>query len=173
MPLYSLDGKSPSVHPEAFVAPTACLIGDVTVEAGVSIWFNTVIRADYAPIIIRAGANIQDGSVLHSDPGMPVDIGEGATVAHMCLVHSCTVGDGALIGNHATVLDGASIGARSMVAAGSLVLGGAQMPEDVLVMGSPAKVKGPVAGTPAEFLTKGVPAAYRELGKRYLAGLGK
>lgn len=173
MPLYSLDGKSPSVHPEAFVAPTACLIGDVTVEAGVSIWFNTVIRADYAPIIIRVGANIQDGSVLHSDPGMPVDIGEGATVAHMCLVHSCTVGDGALIGNHATVLDGASIGARSMVAAGSLVLGGAQIPADVLVMGSPAKVKGPVTGTPAEFLTKGVPAAYRELGKRYLAGLDK
>lgn len=171
MPVYTLDGKTPTIHPGAFIAPTACLIGDVTVEDGVSIWFNTVIRADYAPIVIRAGANIQDGSVLHSDPGMPVDIGAGATVAHMCLVHSCTLGEGALIGNHATVLDGASVGARSMVAAGSMVLGGTQIPDDVLVMGSPAKVKGPVAGTAAEFLTKAVPAAYRDLGQRYRAGL--
>ncbi|MBB4852668.1 carbonic anhydrase/acetyltransferase-like protein (isoleucine patch superfamily) [Mycobacteroides chelonae] len=171
MPLYSLDGKSPNVHPEAFVAPTACLVGDVTVEAGASIWFNTVLRADYAPIIIRAGANIQDGSVLHSDPDVPVDIGEGATVAHMCLVHSSTIGAGVLIGNHATVLDRCTVGARTMVAAGSMVLGGTHIPEDVLVMGSPAKVKGPISGTPAEFLTKGVPAAYQELGKRYRAGL--
>lgn len=171
--MYSFEGKSPSVHPEAFVAPTATLIGEVIVEAGASIWFNTVLRADYAPITIRAGANVQDGSVMHSDPGMPVELGEGATVAHMCLVHSCFVGAGALIGNHATVLDGASIGARSMVAAGSLVLGGTQIPEDMLVMGSPAKVKGPIKGTPAEFLTIGVPAAYQDLGKRYRAGLGE
>ena len=75
MPLYSFEGRSPRVDPTAFVAPTATLIGDVTVEAGASVWFNTVLRADYGPVIVREGANVQDGSVLHSPPGIPVDIG--------------------------------------------------------------------------------------------------
>src|SRR6202022_796463 len=117
MPLFEFEGMSPKVHPEAFIAPTATLIADVTVEAGASVWFNAVLRADYGPIMVREGANIQDGSVLHAPPGIPVDIGPGATVAHMCVIHGVHVGKEALIANHATVLDGAVIGARSLIAA--------------------------------------------------------
>ena len=98
MPLFEFEGTSPKVHPEAFIAPTPVLIGDVTVEAGASVWFNTVVRADYAPVVIREGANVQDGSVLHAPPGIPTDIGPGATVAHMCCVHGAHVGAEALIG---------------------------------------------------------------------------
>src|SRR6201999_2477783 len=123
MPLFSFEGKSPRVDPEAFVAPTAVLIGDVTVEAGASVWFNAVLRADYAPVVIRERANVQDGSVLHAPPGVPTDIGPGATVAHMCCIHGVHVGAEALIANHCTVLDGAVIGRRRLIVAHSLVMG--------------------------------------------------
>jgi carbonic anhydrase/acetyltransferase-like protein (isoleucine patch superfamily) len=172
MPLYAFEGTSPKVHPEAFVAPTAVLIGDVTVEAGASVWFNAVLRADYAPVIIREGANVQDGSVLHAPPGIPVDVGPGATVAHLCLIHGAHIGAEALIANHATVLDGAVIGARSMIAAGALVVGGTKIPDEVLVVGSPAKVKGPIAGTNAEMWVNVNPGEYQALARRYLTGLG-
>jgi carbonic anhydrase/acetyltransferase-like protein (isoleucine patch superfamily) len=171
MPLFSFEGRSPRVDPTAFVAPTATLIGDVTIEAGASVWFNTVLRADYGPVIVREGANVQDGSVLHAPPGVPVDIGPGATVAHMCLIHGAHIGAEALIANHATVLDGAVIGARSLVAAGALVLSGTKIPDEVLVVGSPATIKGPVAGTSAEMWVKVNPKAYQDLAQRYLNGL--
>src|ERR1700716_1490001 len=150
MPLYSFEGRSPTIDPGAFIAPTATLIGDVHVEAGASVWFNAVLRADYSPIIVREGANVQDGAVLHSPPGIPVDVGPGATIAHLCMVHGAPIGAEALIANYATLLDGAVIGARSMIAAGALVLGGTKIPDGVLAVGSPAKVKGPIAGTNAE-----------------------
>ena len=169
MPLYSFEGRSPRVDPTAFVAPTATLIGDVTVEAGASVWFNAVLRADFAPIVIRQGANVQDGSVLHAPPGIPVDIGPGATVAHMCVVHGVHVGPEALIANHCTVLDGAVIGRRSLVAAHSLVVSGTKIPDEVLVAGSPAKIRGPIAGTGAATWIDANPGAYRELAQRYLA----
>src|ERR1700756_545269 len=171
MPLYSFEGRSPKVDPTAFVAPTATLIGDVTIEAGASVWFNTVLRADYAPVIVREGANVQDGSVLRAPPGVPVDIGPGATVAHMCLIHGVHVGAEALIANHATVLDGAVIGARSLVAAHSLVTAGTQIPAGVLAVGVPAQIKGPIAGTGAEMWVNLNPQAYRELAQRHIAGL--
>ena len=171
MPLFSFEGRSPRVDPTAFIAPTATLIGDVTVEAGASVWFNTVLRADYGPVIVRAGANVQDGSVLHSPPGIPVDIGPGATVAHMCIIHGAHIGAEALIANHATVLDGAVIGARSLIAAGSVVTGGTKIPAGVLVVGAPATVKGPIAGTGAEMWVNVNPKAYQDLAQRYLAGL--
>src|SRR6201991_577748 len=171
MPLFSFEGRSPKVDPTAFVAPTATLIGDVTIEAGASVWFNTVLRADYAPVIVREGANVQDGSVLHAPPGIPVDIGPGATVAHMCLIHGAHVGAEALIANHATVLDGAVIGARSLVAAHSLVIGGTKIPDEVLVTGAPAKVRGPIAGTGAEMWVNTNPGAYQDLARRYLTGM--
>ncbi|OBJ56377.1 gamma carbonic anhydrase family protein [Mycobacterium sp. 1423905.2] len=171
MPLFAFEGRAPRVDPTAFVAPTATLIGDVIVEAGASVWFNAVLRADYAPIVVREGANVQDGSVLHAPPGIPVDIGPGATVAHMCVIHGVHVGPEALIANHATVLDGAVIGARSLVAAHSLVVAGTKIPEGVLVTGAPAKVKGPIAGTGAEMWVKVNPQAYRDLAQRHLAGL--
>jgi carbonic anhydrase/acetyltransferase-like protein (isoleucine patch superfamily) len=171
MPLFAFEGRSPKVHPTAFVAPTATLIGEVTIEAGASVWFNTVLRADYAPVIVREGANVQDGSVLHAPPGIPVDIGPGATVAHMCVIHGVHVGAEALIANHATVLDGAVIGSRSMVAAGALVIGGTKIPDEVLVVGRPATVKGPIAGTGAEMWVNVNPKAYQDLAQRYLTGL--
>jgi carbonic anhydrase/acetyltransferase-like protein (isoleucine patch superfamily) len=171
MPLFSFEGRSPKIDPTAFVAPTATLIGDVTVEAGASVWFNTVLRGDYAPVIVREGANVQDGSVLHAPPGIPVDIGPGATVAHMCVIHGAHVGAEALIANHATVLDGAVIGARSLVAAGALVTAGTKIPAEMLVVGAPATVKGPTAGTGAEMWVKVNPQAYQDLARRYLTGL--
>lgn len=143
MPLFAFEGRSPRVDPTAFVAPTATLIGDVVVEAGASVWFNAVLRGDYGPIVVREGANVQDGSVLHAPPGIPVDIGPGATVAHLCVIHGAHVGPEALIANHATVLDGAVIGAGSLVAAHSLVTAGTQIPAGMLAMGAPAQIKGP------------------------------
>jgi carbonic anhydrase/acetyltransferase-like protein (isoleucine patch superfamily) len=171
MPLYAFEGHSPRVDPSAFIAPTAVLVGDVTVEAGASVWFNAVLRADFAPIVIREGANVQDGSVLHAPPGIPCDIGPGATIAHMCTIHGVHVGAEALIANHCTVLDGVVIGARSMIAAHSLVIGGTQIPDGVLVAGAPAKVKGPVAGTGAEMWVNANPPAYQDLAQRYRTGL--
>ena len=139
MPLFAFEGRSPVVDPTAFVAPTATLIGDVHVEAGASVWFNAVLRADFAPIIVREGANVQDGCVLHAPPGIPVDIGPGATVAHGCVIHGVHVGQEAVIANHATVLDGAVIGRRSLVAAHSLVTGGTKIPDEVFVTGAPRR----------------------------------
>ena len=173
MPLFAFEGRSPKVDPTAFIAPTAVLVGDVTVEAGASVWFNAVLRADYAPIVIREGANVQDGSVLHAPPGIPTDIGPGATIAHSCVIHGAHVGAEALIANHCTVLDGAVIGARSLIAAHSLVVGGTQIPVEVLVTGAPAKVKGPIAGTASELWVNANPTAYRELARRYLEGLSE
>lgn len=171
MTLFTFEGRSPIVDPTAFIAPTATLIGDVTVEAGASVWFGAVLRADDAPIIVREGANVQDGSVLHGPPGVPVDIGPGATVAHLCVVHGAHIGAEALIGNHATVLDGAVIGARTLVAAGAVVRAGTQIPDEVLVTGAPATVKGPIAGTSAELWVKANPSFYQNLAVRYRSGL--
>src|SRR5512142_459382 len=136
MALFEFDGKAPKIDPEAFIAPTAVLIGDVTVQAGASVWFNAVLRAEFAPIVIRQGANVQDGAVLHAPPGIPTDIGPGATVAHMCCIHGAHVGSEALIANHATVLDGAVVGARSLIAAHSLVTAGTQIPAGMLAVGA-------------------------------------
>lgn len=173
MPIYAFEGRSPKIDPTAFIAPTAVLIGDVTVEAGASVWFNAVLRADYAPVVIREGANVQDGSVLHAPPGIPVDVGPNATIAHMCVIHGAHIGAEALIANHCTVLDGAVIGARTLVAAHSLVVGGTHIPAEVLVTGAPAKVKGPIAGTGAEMWINLNPQAYRDLAQRYRTGLSE
>ncbi len=171
MPLYSFEGRSPVVDADAFVAPTATLIGDVHVEAGASVWFNAVLRADFAPIIVRQGANVQDCCVLHAPPGIPVDIGPGATVAHGCVVHGAHIGPESVIANHATVLDGAVIGSRSLIAAHSLVTGGTKIPDDVVVTGAPAKVRGPVKGTGAQLWVDANAQAYRDLAARYKTGL--
>lgn len=170
MPRFEFEGKEPRIHPGAFVAATATLIGDVTVEEGASVWYGAVLRSDYAPIIVRAGANVQDGSVLHAPPDLPVEIGPGATIAHLCVVHGARIGQEALIGNGACVLDGAVVGARSMVAAGSVVTPGTQIPDAVLALGTPAAVKGPIAGTAAEMWVTLNPSAYQDLARRHAAG---
>jgi carbonic anhydrase/acetyltransferase-like protein (isoleucine patch superfamily) len=171
MPLFSFEGKAPTVHPGAFVAPTATLVGDVTVEEGASIWYGVTIRADYSPVVVRRGANVQDNSVLHGPPDMPTEIGPGATVAHLCVVHGAVVGEEALIANGCTVLDGARIGARTLVAAHSLVAAGADIPGGVLAAGSPAVVKRELAGTPAEWWVQMNPPAYADLAVRHRTGV--
>ena len=171
MPLFALDGVAPTVHPDAFVAPTATLVGDVTIEAGASVWYGAVIRADYSPVVVRAGANVQDGAVLHGPPNTPTEVGPGATVAHLCVVHGAILGEECLIANGTTVLDGARIGVRSMVAAHSLVAANAVIPDGVLAAGSPAVVKKPLEGTPAEFWVKMNPPAYADLAVRHRHGI--
>jgi carbonic anhydrase/acetyltransferase-like protein (isoleucine patch superfamily) len=171
MPLFAFEGKSPKIHPTAFIAPTASIINDMTVEEHASVWYNTVLRADFSPIIIRRGANVQDGSVIHVTPISGADVGPGATIGHLCMVHAATIGEEALVGNSSTVLDGARIGARSMIGAGSLVTPGTEIPEGVLALGAPCKVRGPIAGTAAERWVQMNPAGYQALAQRHRVGV--
>lgn len=171
MPLFSFEGKSPVVHPSAFIAPTAVLVGEVTVEEHASVWYNAVVRSDFAPIVIRRGANVQDCAVLHVTAGLGVEVGPGATVGHNCTVHAATLGEECIVGNGATVLDGARIGARAMVAAGALVTPAMEVPDGMLALGTPARVKRPVAGTPAERWVRVNPTVYQELARRHKASV--
>lgn len=166
--MFSFEGKSPVVDPQAWVAPTATLVGAVTVEAGASIWYGTVLRADFGPIIVRAGANVQDGSVVHG--AGPVEIGPGATVAHGCVIHGATIGAEALIGNGSTVQDGATVGARAMVAAGTLVPPGTVVEPETLFRGSAGAAAGPLSEG-ARFWVDNNPAAYQDLARRHAAGV--
>ncbi|SNR29699.1 gamma carbonic anhydrase family protein [Blastococcus mobilis] len=172
MPLFSFEGRSPHVHPEAWVAPTATLIGEVVVEAGASVWYGVVLRADFGRIVIRAGANVQDNSVLHGGADPETEIGPGATVGHMCVVHGAVIGAEALIGNGATVQDGARIGPRALIGAHSLVPPEAVIPAEVLALGAPARVRGPLTETAAGWVD-GNPSAYRELARRHAAGIAE
>jgi carbonic anhydrase/acetyltransferase-like protein (isoleucine patch superfamily) len=171
MPQYSFEGLAPQVHVRAFVAPTATLVGDVIVEDGASVWYGAVIRADYAPVVIRAGANVQDGAVLHGPPGLTTEVGKGATVAHNCVVHGAILGDECLIANGSIVLDGATIGAGALVAAGSVVASGTKIPAGMLAAGAPAVVKRQVEGSPAEAWVTANPPAYAELAQRHRGGI--
>jgi carbonic anhydrase/acetyltransferase-like protein (isoleucine patch superfamily) len=171
MPLFSFEGLTPRVHESAFVAPTATLVGDVIVEEGASVWYGAVIRADYAPVIVRAGANVQDNAVVHGPPGLTTDIGPGATIGHNCVVHGALLGEECLIANGCVVLDGASIGAGALVAAGSVVAAQAQIPAGMLAAGAPAVVKRPVEGSGAAMWVQLNPGAYAELAQRHRAGI--
>ena len=137
MPLFAFEGREPDVSPAAWIAPTATLVGDVRVEAEASIWYGAVLRADFGPILVRRGANIQDGSVLHGGDDPVTEVGEGATVGHLCVVHGAVIGAEALVGNGATVLDGASVGRRALVAAGATVPPGMVVPDGMLAVGNP------------------------------------
>ncbi|MEC3854024.1 gamma carbonic anhydrase family protein [Paenarthrobacter ureafaciens] len=142
--ILALDGRQPSVSSEAWVAPTATVVGSATVGAATGIFYGAVVRADIEDITIGAGSNIQDNAVVHADPGHPAQIGDNVTVGHGAVLHGCTVGDGTLIGMNATVLNGAVIGAGSLIAAQSLVLEGTEVPPGSLVAGVPAKVRRPL-----------------------------
>ena len=131
--------KTPRIDPSAYLAPGAVVIGDVVIRAGVSIWFNAVIRGDVEPIVIRKGSNIQDGTVVHTDPGYPCDVGENVTVGHSAILHGCRIKPGVTIGMGATVLTGAVVGESALVAAHALVLEGAEIAPRTLIAGVPAK----------------------------------
>jgi carbonic anhydrase/acetyltransferase-like protein (isoleucine patch superfamily) len=171
MNLFEYEGKRPTIADGAWIAPTATVIGDVTIESGASVWYGAVLRGDDGPIIVRERANIQDNSVIHTTPEVTTEIGKGATVAHRCLVHGAVVEEEALVGNASVVLDGARIGARSMIAAMSLVPPGKQIPPGVLAMGVPVTIKGDITGTPAEFWVKMNPVYYPELAQRHRSGI--
>lgn len=140
MAIYELDGTAPQIARSAWVAETAQVIGQVDLGADVSVWFGVVIRGDTEHIRIGRGSNIQDGTVLHADQGVPLSIGEDVTVGHQAMLHGCSVGDGCLIGIGAVVLNHARIGAGCLVGAGSLVTEGKEFPPGSMIMGSPAKV---------------------------------
>jgi carbonic anhydrase/acetyltransferase-like protein (isoleucine patch superfamily) len=171
MPLFEFEGKRPTVHPSAFIAPTAVLIGDVTVEERASVWYNAVLRGDFNGIVVRRGANVQDCAVVHVTPGQGTDIGAGATVGHNCTVHAATLGEECLVGNGSTILDGARVGVRAMVAAGALVAPETEIPDGMLALGTPARVRGPLAGTPAERWVRVNPEAYQALAQRHKASV--
>ena len=139
MAIYQLDNIAPSIASSAWVAESAQVIGDVTLGESCSVWFGVVVRGDTESITVGKGSNIQDGSVLHADPGMPLVIGEGVTVGHQVMLHGCTIGDNTLIGIQAVVLNGAKIGKNSLVGAGSLVTEGKEFPDGSMIFGSPAK----------------------------------
>jgi carbonic anhydrase/acetyltransferase-like protein (isoleucine patch superfamily) len=141
-----LDGVSPRIAADAYVAPTAVLIGDVVVEAAASIWFGAVLRGDNSQIRVGAGSCVQDNCVIHCAQDLPTVIGTNVTVGHMAMLEGCEIGDGALIGMGAIVLQRARVGVRSLIAAGAVVGEGVEIPAGVLAAGIPAVVKKELAG---------------------------
>ena len=141
MPVYEIDSHHPEIAPSAFIAPNATIIGRVTIDRSASIWFNTVVRADYETISIGADTNIQDLTMCHSDAGKPLTIGQRVTIGHSCIIHGCTIEDDCLIGMGAIIMNGAIIKKGSLIAAGTLILEGTVIPENSMVTGSPGIIK--------------------------------
>ncbi len=140
MALYRLADATPQIDDTAFIAWEATVIGRVVADAHCSIWPNAVIRGDNETIHLHAGTNVQEGAVLHTDPGYPMEIGPRVSIGHQAMLHGCTVGEGSLIGIQAVVLNGAVIGKHSLVGAGALVTERKSFPERSMILGSPAKV---------------------------------
>jgi len=144
MPLYAIDGIMPELDTDCFVAPDAVLIGRVRVKKGASIWFGAVLRGDNDWITVGEGSNVQDLSLIHADPGQPVEIGGGVTIGHRVIIHSAAVGGNSLVGMGAILLNGARIGANSLVGAASLVTEGKTFEDGQMILGSPAKAIKPL-----------------------------
>ncbi len=171
MAIFELDGVQPEVHASAWIADSAQVIGNVHLAAQCSVWFGVVIRADNDdPVHIGAGSNIQENSVLHADPGMPLTLGDNVTVGHMAMLHGCTIGDGSLIGIGAVVLNRARIGRNCLVGAGALVTEGKEFPDGSLIVGSPAKVARALTPEQIEGLLQSA-AHYRGNAMRFREGL--
>lgn len=168
--IYSLDQLVPQLADDVYVAPNAVVIGDVVLAAGVSIWFGAVVRGDVERIVIGRGSNIQDNSVLHSDPGAPLTVGEMVTVGHMVTLHGCSIGDGTLIGMGASVLNNARIGRNCLVGAQALITEGKEYPDGMLIVGSPARAIRPLTAQELERIA-GNRQRYIERAKRYRTGL--
>ena len=140
MAIYQIGDDVPQLAPTAWVADSAHIIGRVRMAEGSSVWYGAVLRGDSDWITLGARSNVQDGSVLHADPGFPLVLGEDVTVGHQVMLHGCTVGDGTLIGIQAVVLNGARIGRNCLVGAGAVVTEGKEFPDNSLILGSPARV---------------------------------
>lgn len=170
MSLYQLDNITPEVHASAYVADSAQVMGAVTLSADSSVWFQTVLRGDTERITVGPGSNVQDGSVLHTDVGYPLVIGERVTIGHGVMLHGCTIGDESLIGIGAVVLNGARIGKHCLVGAGSLVTEGKEFPDGSMILGSPAKVVRQLTPEQIEGLRRSA-QHYMDNARRYRNGL--
>ena len=172
MAIYELDIHTPQIDDSAWVADNAQVMGEVEMAAHSSVWFSAVVRGDSAKITIGEGSNVQDGSVLHADTGMPLVIGKHVTVGHLVQLHGCTVGDESLIGIGAIVLNGAKIGKNCLVGAGALVTEGKEFPDGSMILGSPAKAVRQLTPEQIQGLRRSA-QHYMNNAERYKAGLKK
>jgi len=172
MAVFELDGVAPRLGASAWVADSAQVIGNVELGDGANVWFGAVVRGDNEAVRIGRRTNIQDGSVLHSDVGVPLTLGDDVTIGHMVMLHGCTIGDGSLIGMGAIILNGARIGKGCLVGAGSLVTERKEFPDGSMIMGSPAKVVRDV--TPEQIaMFRQNALHYVENARRFRNGLSK
>lgn len=169
MPVLPFKGIVPTIAEDVFIAPGAMVIGDVTIHSGASIWYNTVIRGDSAPIVIGRNTNIQDNCTLHVDADAPLTIGAECTIGHNAVVHGATLGDCVLVGINAVVLSHVTIGSQTLIGACALVSEHKQIPEGVLVMGVPAKVVRALNEAEKEGLAKSA-AGYCERAREHNTG---
>ena len=172
MAIYELDGKAPQLGKGAWVADSAQVIGTVELGANASVWFGVVIRGDTEKIRIGRNTNIQDGSVLHADEGVPLVLGDNVSVGHQVMLHGCTIGDGSLIGIQAVVLNNAKIGRNCIVGAGSVVTEGKEFPDNSLIFGSPARLVRTIDDAGLDML-RHIAEHYVENADRYRNGLKK
>ncbi|GBQ22137.1 gamma carbonic anhydrase family protein [Gluconacetobacter sacchari] len=169
--LFEYDGHTPDLSADAaYAAPTATLIGAVTLHAQASVWFGAVLRGDAERITIGAGSNVQDNCVLHTDPGFPLDIAEDVTIGHMVVLHGCRIGAGSLVGMGSVIMNGARIGRNCLVAAGSLVPEGKIFPDGSVIRGRPATLVGPTSPD-HEAMMRGASQSYRDRAQRYRTAL--
>jgi carbonic anhydrase/acetyltransferase-like protein (isoleucine patch superfamily) len=172
MAIYELDGHAPKLGKNAYVADSAQVIGKVTLEENASVWFGTVVRGDSEHIHIGRNVNVQDGSVLHADEGVPLTLEDNVSIGHKVMLHGCTVGEGSLIGIGAVVLNHARIGKNCLVGAGALVTEGKEFPDGSMILGSPAKAVKQL--TPEQIANlQRIATHYVENAARFRAGLKK
>ncbi len=172
MPIYEFEGKKPKIHPRAFIAPTACVIGDVAIGEGSSVWPGAVVRGDLNPIVVGKYTSIQDNSVIHTDPGGMASIGDYVTVGHGAIVHGAEVGDHVLVGMRSILLNRARVGRCSVIAAGSVLLERTEIPPATMVAGTPAKVVKTLSEKEQEIRAELGAQAYFELARRHLKLFG-
>ncbi|WP_338765555.1 gamma carbonic anhydrase family protein [Massilia sp. METH4] len=172
MTIYQLGEDAPELHPSAFVADSATVIGKVTLAANSSVWYGATLRGDNERITIGENSNVQENTVMHTDMGYPLTIGRDVTIGHQAMLHGCTIGDGALVGIQAVILNGAKIGKGCLVGAGALVTEGKEFPDNVLIIGSPAKAVRELTADDVARL-KGAADSYVERAQLYKTNLKK
>jgi carbonic anhydrase/acetyltransferase-like protein (isoleucine patch superfamily) len=163
---YSLEDRKILCRGDYWIAPDAIVIGSVVLEQNASVWFGCIVRADYDTITIGENSQVQDGCVLHVDPGFPITIGKNASVGHMAMLHGCSIGDGSLIGIKSVILNGAKIGRNCLIGANSLITEGKEIPDGSLVMGSPGKVVRQLSGEEIRFINSAADE-YVQQSRRY------
>lgn len=172
MTVYALDGVAPELPADGqyWIAPTASVIGKVKLERFASVWFGAVIRGDNELITIAENSNVQDGAVMHTDPGLPLTIGKGCTIGHKAILHGCTIGDNTLIGMGAVILNRAKIGRNCLIGANALITEGKEIPDNSLVMGQPGKIAGELNDDAKARLAKSAESYVRNW-QRFATGL--